>query len=51
MPISVIMRASEDEIVDGITDVIDRNLGKLQEMTRDRDVWHDAIHGVAKSLT
>ena len=45
------MRASEDEIVDGITDVMDMNLGKLLEMRRDREAWHAAIHGVAKSQT
>ena len=32
-------------------DAIDMNLGKLQEMVRDREAWHAAIHGVTKSLT
>ena len=27
------------------------NLGKLQEMVRDREVWHAAVHGIAKSQT
>ena len=35
--------------LDGITDTMDMNLGKLQEMVRDREAWHAAIHGVTKS--
>ena len=35
--------------LDGITDVMDVNLGKLQEMVKDREVWHAAVHGVRKS--
>ena len=34
--------------LDGITDSIDMNLGKLQEMVRDRKAWHAAAHGVTK---
>ena len=37
--------------LDGITDTINMNLGKLQEMVRDREAWHVAVHGVAKSQT
>ena len=37
--------------LDGITDSIDMNLGKLWEMVRDREDWHVAVHGVAKNLT
>ena len=37
--------------LDGITDTMDMNLGKLQEMVRDREAWHAAIHGVTKSWT
>ena len=37
--------------LDGITDSIDMNLGKLWEMVRDREAWHVAVHGVAKNLT
>ena len=37
--------------LDGITDAMDTNLGKLLEMVRDREAWHAAVHEVAKSLT
>ena len=37
--------------LDGITDTIDMNLSKLQEIVQDREAWHAAIHGVAKSRT
>ena len=35
--------------LDGITDAMDMNLGKLQEMVRDREACHAAVHGVKKS--
>ena len=35
--------------LDGITDAMDMNLGKLQEMVRNREAWHAAVHGVTKS--
>ena len=37
--------------LDGITDTINMNLGKLREMVKDREVWHAAVHGVPKSRT
>ena len=37
--------------LDGITDAMDMNLGKLQEMVRDRETRHAAVHGVTKSPT
>ena len=38
-------------MVDSITDEMNMNLGKLQEMVRDREAWHAAVHGVTKSQT
>jgi len=37
--------------LDGTTDSMDMNLGKLQEMVRDREAWHAAVHGVTMSWT
>ena len=37
--------------LDGITDSMDMSLSKVQEMVKDREVWHAAIPGVAKSWT
>ena len=33
--------------LDGITNAMDMNLGKLQDMVRDREVWRAAVHGIA----
>jgi len=38
-------------LLDGITDSMDMNWSKLQEMVKDREAWHAAVHGVTKSLT
>ena len=50
------MRAKEEgsreyNMIDSITNLMDMNLNKVQEMVKDRDAWHAAVHGVSKSQT
>ena len=42
---------TEDEMVDGITDLMDIIFSELWELVMDRKAWRAAIHGVAKSQT
>ena len=37
--------------LDGITDLMDMSLSNLREIVKDREAWHGAVHGVAKSRT
>ena len=37
--------------MDSITDLMDMSLSKLQELVKDREAWHAAVHGIAKSWT
>ena len=38
-------------LLDSITDLLDKGLGRLPELVMDREAWRAAIHGVAKSQT
>ena len=38
-------------LLDSITDTMDMNFSKLQEMVKDREAWHALVHGVTKNET
>ena len=42
---------TEDEMLDGIIDLMDMSLGRLWELVMDRDAWHAVVHGFTKSRT
>ena len=42
---------TEDKMLDGITDSMDMGLGGLRDLVMDRETWHAAVHGVARSWT
>ena len=47
----ILKGTTEDEMADGITDLMDVSLSELRELVMDREAWRTEIHGVAKSQT
>ena len=42
---------TKDEMIENITDSMDLNLSKLQEIMKNKEAWHAAVHEIAKSWT